>query len=234
MLRTVIPEFGRELLDRQRVLVVALGGWTRSSPHPLLRGHVCKVSLNAVSSINVTSNDVTLFGDTGSHGNHARISEERDDDTATRPTRRAPIGRLLGSGLLDLLAGPPGVDGYLEQIRPTWAVRDRRAEVIAVERQTPDSVTLALRANLAWEGFRAGPVRAGRGRDRRRAAHAAATRRPPSAGTGRDARAHRQGASRGPRLQLPDRARAPRHGRRARRRPTGTSSSRPSAPSASS
>jgi stearoyl-CoA 9-desaturase NADPH oxidoreductase len=64
--------------------------------------------------------------------------------------------KLLGSGFLDLLAGPPGVDGYLEQLRPTWAVRERRAEVISVERLTPESVTLGLRGNLAWDGFRAG------------------------------------------------------------------------------
>lgn len=73
---------------------------------------------------------------------------------APRPRRLGQ--RLLGSGLLDVLAGPPGVDGYLEQIRPTWAVRDGRAEVTSVERQTADSVTLVLRANLAWDGFRAG------------------------------------------------------------------------------
>lgn len=73
------------------------------------------------------------------------------------PPRPRRLGqRLLGSGLLDLLAGPAGVDGYLEQVRPTWAMRDRRAEVTAVDRLTPDSVTLELRANLAWEGFRAG------------------------------------------------------------------------------
>ena len=73
------------------------------------------------------------------------------------PPRPRRLGRrLLGSSFLDLLAGPPGVDGYLEQVRPTWAVSERRAEVTSVERQTPDSVTLGLRANLAWEGFRAG------------------------------------------------------------------------------
>lgn len=72
--------------------------------------------------------------------------------TAQRDTR---LGRrLLGS--LDLLAGPAGVDGYLEQIRPTWSIRDCRAEVTAVRRTTPDSVTLSLRANRAWRGFRAG------------------------------------------------------------------------------
>ena len=79
------------------------------------------------------------------------------NSTSTIPPNKRPIGqRILGSGLLDLLAGPPGIDGYLEQIRPAWAVRDRRAEVIAADRRTPDSVTLSLRANLAWDGFEAG------------------------------------------------------------------------------
>jgi ferredoxin-NADP reductase len=64
--------------------------------------------------------------------------------------------RLLGSGLLDLLAGPAGVDGYLEQVKPTWSVRECRAEVADVRHLTPDSVSLTLRANRAFEGFRAG------------------------------------------------------------------------------
>jgi ferredoxin-NADP reductase len=76
----------------------------------------------------------------------------------TVTARRSPrLGqRLLGSRILDLLAGPAGVDGYLEQVRPTWTVRDCRAEVTSVRHVTPDSVTLTLRANRAWEGFRAG------------------------------------------------------------------------------
>jgi ferredoxin-NADP reductase len=57
---------------------------------------------------------------------------------------------------LDLLAGPAGVDGYLEQVKPTWSVRDCRAEVTEVRNLTPDSVTLTLRANRAWAGFHAG------------------------------------------------------------------------------
>jgi stearoyl-CoA 9-desaturase NADPH oxidoreductase len=70
--------------------------------------------------------------------------------------RRSFGRRVLSSGVFDLLAGPAGVDGYLEQVRPTWTVRDCRAELTAVRRSTPDSVTLKLRANRAWEGFRAG------------------------------------------------------------------------------
>jgi len=62
----------------------------------------------------------------------------------------------LTTGLLDLLAGPPGVDGYLEQVSPMWVRGACRAKVVGVERSTPDSVTLALHANRAWEGFRAG------------------------------------------------------------------------------
>jgi stearoyl-CoA 9-desaturase NADPH oxidoreductase len=77
--------------------------------------------------------------------------------TPTRPSRSRRLRRrILGSGVLDLLAGPPGIDGYLEQIRPTWVVGACRAVVVRVERSTPDSVTLGLRANSAWEGFGAG------------------------------------------------------------------------------
>ena len=80
--------------------------------------------------------------------------------TATPPRTRTNTRkfgrRLLGSGLLDNLAGPHGVDRYLELVRPAWTLRDPRAEVLAVERQTEDSVTLTLRPNAAFEGFEAG------------------------------------------------------------------------------
>jgi ferredoxin-NADP reductase len=64
--------------------------------------------------------------------------------------------RLLKSPLVDLLLGPHGIDRYLELIRPDLTVRDARARVVAVHRQTPRSVTLTLRPNAAWSGFRAG------------------------------------------------------------------------------
>ena len=76
--------------------------------------------------------------------------------TTAVPRSRRLRTRLPGSGILDLLAGPAGVDGYLEQVRPTWAVHDCRAEITDVRHGTPDSVTLTLRANRAWQGFRAG------------------------------------------------------------------------------
>src|SRR5690348_13361967 len=71
-------------------------------------------------------------------------------------------GRLLGSQFVDLLLGPHGVDRYLELIRPALTVRDARAEVVGVRRQTARSVTVTLRPNSVWDGFRAGQfVRAG-------------------------------------------------------------------------
>ncbi len=72
--------------------------------------------------------------------------------TAAAPSRRTIPGR----GLLDLIAGPHGIDGYLEQISPTMVTGECRAEVVAVSRGTDDSVTLSLRPNRAWRGFRAG------------------------------------------------------------------------------
>ena len=67
-----------------------------------------------------------------------------------------PALRLLCSPLLQALAAPHGVDRYLELIRPTWPLRDLRAEVTGVRRESVDSVTLALRPNERWRGFRAG------------------------------------------------------------------------------
>jgi ferredoxin-NADP reductase len=67
-----------------------------------------------------------------------------------------PTRRLLRSGLVDLLVGPHGVDRYLELIRPEITVRDARARVLEVRHQTERSVTLILRPNSAWSGFKAG------------------------------------------------------------------------------
>src|SRR3954453_19384249 len=58
--------------------------------------------------------------------------------------------------LLDLLTGPHGVDRYTELVNPVWTLGEARAEVVAVSRQTSRSVTLLLRPNRAFPGFRAG------------------------------------------------------------------------------
>ena len=64
--------------------------------------------------------------------------------------------RFLASPLVDLLVGPHGIDRYLELIRPNLTLREARAEVVGVRRQTGRSVTLTLRPNQAWGGFSAG------------------------------------------------------------------------------
>ncbi|MGV0625642.1 flavin reductase family protein [Mycolicibacter minnesotensis] len=64
--------------------------------------------------------------------------------------------RVLGSGLVDLLTGPHGVDRYTELVSPTWTRGEARARVVAVRRTTPRSVTLLLEPNEAFPGFRAG------------------------------------------------------------------------------
>ena len=69
---------------------------------------------------------------------------------------RTLVRRALASNLVDRLTAPHGVDRYLELIDPRWVVRETRAEVVAVERQTNGTVTLTLRPTAKWEGFRAG------------------------------------------------------------------------------
>ncbi len=80
-------------------------------------------------------------------------------DTRAHPrarTQRGSARKLLGSRFVDLLVGPHGIDRYLELVRPTLTVSDARAEVVAVRRQTARSITLTLRPNAAFKGFRAG------------------------------------------------------------------------------
>jgi ferredoxin-NADP reductase len=72
---------------------------------------------------------------------------------ATAPSRRRGIP---GRRLLDSIAGPHGIDRYLEQINPTLVIGECRAEVVAASHGTEDSITLSLRPNRAWEGLRAG------------------------------------------------------------------------------
>jgi ferredoxin-NADP reductase len=66
-------------------------------------------------------------------------------------TLRRPRHRLL-----DAFAGPHGLDGYLEALDPLLVTAECRARVVGVEHGTPESVTLRLRPNRAWEGFEAG------------------------------------------------------------------------------
>ena len=58
--------------------------------------------------------------------------------------------------LLDAFAGPHGLDGYLEALDPLLVTAECRARVVGAVHGTPESVTLRLRPNRAWQGFEAG------------------------------------------------------------------------------
>jgi len=66
------------------------------------------------------------------------------------------VRRLLASPIVESLAAPHGVDRYLELVNPTWSLGEVRARVTAVRHETADSVTLTLKPNANWRGFRAG------------------------------------------------------------------------------
>jgi ferredoxin-NADP reductase len=58
--------------------------------------------------------------------------------------------RVLGSGLVDVLTGPHGVDRYTELVAPTWTLGEARAKVVDVRRTTSRSVTVTLVPNAAF------------------------------------------------------------------------------------
>lgn len=73
------------------------------------------------------------------------------------PTLPLRLGRrVFRSRLFETIVSPNGIDGYGELIDPTFSVRDVRAEVVAVRRQTERSATLTLIPNGNWQGFSAG------------------------------------------------------------------------------
>jgi len=76
-------------------------------------------------------------------------------DVQTLPVSRRRWPRRLVRAL-DALATPHGIDRYLELVDPTWSVREVRAVVSEVRRQTAGSVTLTLEPNANWTGFDAG------------------------------------------------------------------------------
>ena len=58
--------------------------------------------------------------------------------------------------VVDAVVAPHGVDRYVELALPTWSSTEVRARVVTVERTTPSTVTLTMRPNANWTGFRAG------------------------------------------------------------------------------
>jgi ferredoxin-NADP reductase len=82
-------------------------------------------------------------------------SSQMSTDTATsRPLSKRLLRRAIK--VFDAAATPYGVDRYVELVRPSWSSTEVRAKVVRVERTTPRSVTVTLRPNGNWTGFRAG------------------------------------------------------------------------------
>jgi stearoyl-CoA 9-desaturase NADPH oxidoreductase len=71
---------------------------------------------------------------------------------------RSLTRRILGQAIrvFDVAATPYGIDRYVELVRPSWSSTEVRAKVVHVRRTTRRSVTLTLRPNGNWTGFRAG------------------------------------------------------------------------------
>ncbi|MGH8775467.1 MAG: ferredoxin reductase [Jiangellaceae bacterium] len=74
--------------------------------------------------------------------------------TQTLPRRRRLLRRAVE--VVDAVAAPHGVDRYVELAVPTWSSTDVRARIVRVARTTTGTVTLTLRPNANWTGFRAG------------------------------------------------------------------------------
>lgn len=72
------------------------------------------------------------------------------------PHPLARAARLLDNPVVAALVAPRHVDDYLELVSPTLSLRETRARVTEVRRETRDAVTLVLAPNHRFEGFEAG------------------------------------------------------------------------------
>lgn len=76
---------------------------------------------------------------------------------STKPARRT-WRRIADSRVINALAAPNGIGRYLEVLNPMWSLDQTRipAYITAIRRETKDTVTLELRPNGDWPGFRPG------------------------------------------------------------------------------
>ena len=70
------------------------------------------------------------------------------------PSSTPTAGRTALGGLRSSVAEP--IDFWLQQVNPLWSVRETRARVVSVQRETERVVTVTLRPNGRWRGFTAG------------------------------------------------------------------------------
>jgi ferredoxin-NADP reductase len=82
---------------------------------------------------------------------HPRAGQFRGPNIAERGLRR-----VLQSRFAKALVYPQSVDHYLSLVSPTLSIERIRAEVVEVIRETRDVVTLVLRPNHNFRGYKAG------------------------------------------------------------------------------
>jgi ferredoxin-NADP reductase len=69
---------------------------------------------------------------------------------------RRPLTPLLRTRLVAGMTSPRNIDDYLELVDPAWSVQGVRARVVALRDEAGGAVSLYLRPNELWRGFRAG------------------------------------------------------------------------------
>jgi stearoyl-CoA 9-desaturase NADPH oxidoreductase len=69
---------------------------------------------------------------------------------------RRPLSPLLRTRLVAGMTSPRDIDDYLEVVDPAWSVHGVRARVVALRDEAGEAVSLFLRPNELWRGFRAG------------------------------------------------------------------------------
>lgn len=69
---------------------------------------------------------------------------------------KSSLRQALNSRLAEHLCYPHGVDRYLEYLNPAWSLNEVKATVVARCSQTPDTVTVSLKPNSNWQGFKPG------------------------------------------------------------------------------
>jgi stearoyl-CoA 9-desaturase NADPH oxidoreductase len=75
---------------------------------------------------------------------------ERGAVPQVSPLRRRAL-RMIGS-----FTSPLAPDDYLELVNPLWSTRELRGRVQRVQRETPDTVTVAIKPGWEWPGHRPG------------------------------------------------------------------------------
>lgn len=91
-----------------------------------------------------------------SRGNGMDIRAMNGALSAMFERARRPLSPLLRTRLVAGMTSPRNIDDYLEVVDPSWSVHGVRARVVALRDEAGDAVSLFLRPNDRWRGFRAG------------------------------------------------------------------------------